>query len=68
MKASITLRIWYVVVALVLWAGIYLTGFSTIHWMMYLPASGFVLAAITGYCPSHIAVSKVIENKDIIKS
>ena len=62
MKASATLRLWYTTVACLLWAGIYLSGFA-IHWLLYLPACGFSIAALTGICPSHLAVSKVIVDK-----
>src|SRR5258706_5299315 len=40
-------------------AGIYCTGFSTVNWLLYLPAASFIFAAITGICPSLIAISKM---------
>ncbi|MEK7735069.1 MAG: hypothetical protein AAB329_06470, partial [Pseudomonadota bacterium] len=31
--------------------GIWLTGFNTVHWVLYLPAAFFISAAVTGICP-----------------
>lgn len=53
------MRIWYAMVATILWAGIYLTGFSTVNWLLYLPAIGFVFGAITGICPSLVGIFKL---------
>ena len=59
MKASKSMRIWFAFVGLILWAGIYLTGFSNVNWLLYVPAAGFVFSAITGICPSLAAISKM---------
>ena len=52
------MRIWYAFVGMILWTGIYFTGFSNVHWLLYVPAAGFILAAITGFCLSLTAISK----------
>ena len=59
MKASKSMRIWYAFVGMILWAGIYLSGFSNVNWLLYVPAIGFVFAAITGLCLSLTAISKM---------
>jgi hypothetical protein len=59
MKASKSMRIWYALVGIILWTGIYLTGFSNVNWLLYVPAAGFIFSAITGICPSLIAISKM---------
>jgi len=59
MRASKSMRIWFAFVGMILWAGIYLTGFSIASWVLYVPASGFILGAITGLCPSLTAISKL---------
>lgn len=38
----------------VIWLGIWLTGFSVVHWVLYIPAFLFYFAAITGICPGLI--------------
>ena len=53
------MRVWYAIVGTILWLGIFLTGFSTASWLLYLPAAGFIFAAITGICPSQVSVFKV---------
>ena len=42
-----------------IWLGIWLTGFDTIHWFLYIPAVFFFFAAITGICPG-MTVSRLI--------
>jgi len=59
MRASISMRIWFAFVGAILWAGIYLTGFSTVNWLLYLPAAGFTFSAVTGICLSLMAISKM---------
>ena len=59
MKASKSMRIWCAFVGMILWAGIYLSGFSNVHWLLYVPAVGFVFAATTGLCLSLTAISKI---------
>jgi len=31
--------------------GIWLTGFNTVHWLLYVPVVFFYFAAVTGICP-----------------
>jgi len=45
----------------ILWAGIYLTGFSNANWLLYVPAAGFIFSALTGICPSMVAISKMFD-------
>ena len=60
MKASKSMRIWYAFVGTILWAGIYLSGFSNVHWLLYVPAIGFIFGAITGLCLSLTVISKMV--------
>jgi hypothetical protein len=48
---SAAMRFFLVVVGSVVLLGIWLTGFGTAHWVLYLPVVFFYLAAITGICP-----------------
>ncbi len=63
MKASKEMRVWFAIFAILIWLGIYLTGFSNIHWLLYIPPAGLTFAAITGICPSQIAVFKMMRSK-----
>jgi len=60
MKSPKSMRVWFAVVGLVLWIGIYLTGFSHVHWLIYVPAAAFIFSAVTGICPGQIAVFKML--------
>ena len=63
MKASASMRVWFAFFAVLIWLGIYLTGFSNIHWLLYIPPAGLTFAAITAICPSQIAVFKMMGSK-----
>ncbi len=61
MKAPVHVRLWYVVFAILIVVGIALTGFSNVHWFLYIPPAGLVFAAVTGICPSQIAIQKLFK-------
>jgi hypothetical protein len=63
MKSPLSMRIWFVFMSAVLWLGIYLTGFSSASWLLYVPAAAFFFAGVTGICPSQIAVFKFFGTK-----
>lgn len=53
-KASPSVRLFLFVVGSVIWGGIALTGFSVVHWLLFVPAVFLPLAALTGFCPGMI--------------
>ena len=48
------MRFFFLFSGTVIWLGIWLTGFSIVHWLLYVPAAFFYFAAITGICPGLI--------------
>lgn len=54
-----SMRFFFLFTGTVIWVGIWLTGFPAVHWLLYLPATFFYFAAITGICPGMI-VSRII--------
>ena len=57
MKYSIdskTLRMTFIIIGIFIFLGIWLTGFDTAHWLLYLPAAFLTFAGISGICPSLI--------------
>ncbi|MBU2494862.1 MAG: hypothetical protein KJ571_19740 [Bacteroidetes bacterium] len=62
-KASISMRVWYAAFAVVIFLGIYLTGFAVVHWLLYVPVAGFVFAAVSGICPSQLLFMKMFDSK-----
>jgi hypothetical protein len=59
MKAPLTMRVWFALLGALLWAGIFLTGFSAVNWLLFFPAAGLTLASTIGFCPSQIAIGKL---------
>lgn len=64
MKASKVMRVWFFLFAVIIFLGIFLTGFSNAHWFLYVPVVGLVFATLTGICPSQIAVNKMFGSKE----
>jgi hypothetical protein len=52
--SSASMRFFFLVTGSIVWLGIWLTGFGIAHWLLYVPAVFFYLAAITGICPGLI--------------
>lgn len=57
------MRVFLLVVGGVIWAGIWLTGFDTVHWLLYLPAVFFIFAAVTGICPGMFFTRQLFTKK-----
>ncbi len=45
------LRMTFLTVSALIFAGIALTGFSRVHWLLYVPAVMMFFAGATGFCP-----------------
>lgn len=58
-KVSSAMRLFFFVTGSVVWLGIWLTGFSSAHWVLYIPGVFLYFAAITGICPGLI-ISRLI--------
>jgi len=50
-KISAAMRFFLLVIGSVMLLGIWLTGFNTVHWLLYVPVVFFYFAAVTGICP-----------------
>jgi len=50
-KISAAMRFFFLVIGSVMLLGIWLTGFNTAHWLLYVPVVFFYFAAVTGICP-----------------
>jgi hypothetical protein len=46
-------------IAVVVFVGIWLTGFDKAHWFLYVPVVMFAFAGISGICPGLIFWKKV---------
>jgi hypothetical protein len=52
-------RIQFLMTTAMIMIGIYLTGFETVHWFLYLPPIALGFAGITGICPALIVLKKL---------
>lgn len=52
-------RMTYISVALVVTIGDTLTGWSNVHWILWIPPVALTLAAVTGVCPFKIGFVKL---------
>lgn len=53
------MRMVFLAFAALILVGIWLTGFNTAHWFLYLPAAAAAFAGITGICPGYMVFSKL---------
>jgi hypothetical protein len=54
------LRMVYLTIAVVNSLGITLTGFSQVHWVMYIPVILLTFASVTGFCPGLVFWSRML--------
>jgi len=52
-------RMMFLTVAIMQSVGIWLTGYTTVHWILYFPLVAATFAGITGICPSLILYRKL---------
>ena len=62
-KIDKPMRFFLLVAASVIWLGIWLTGFSIVHWVLYIPAVFITFAVFTGICPGMIIANKLFGKK-----
>jgi len=62
-KISKAMRFFLFVSGTFVWAGIWLTGFDVVHWVLYFPAFFFLIAVITGICPGMIVSNLLFGEK-----
>lgn len=52
------MRMTFLTMAAIMLAGIGLTGFGKVHWLLYLPPAFLLFAGLTGVCPGLIFWSR----------
>jgi len=58
-RMDASMKAFFLFVGLLLWVGIWLTGFQQVHWILYLPATFFLISAVTGVCPGMLFFKEV---------
>lgn len=61
-KLSPAMRSFFFFAGSIIWLGIWLTGFSIVHWLLFVPASVFAFAAVTGICPGMIVLKALFRD------
>jgi hypothetical protein len=64
LKIGSAMRFFFLVSGSILWLGIWLTGFDTVHWLLYFPAAFFIFAALTGICPGMVFSRRLFPGND----
>ena len=62
-KMQVSMRAFFLFFGLLLWTGIWLTGFEIAHWLLYLPATFFLFSAVTGICPGMVFFKELFREK-----
>ena len=52
-------RVMFLLLAVIILIGIWLTGFKNVHWFLYFPVAGLLFAGLTGICPSLMLLKKL---------
>ena len=53
------IRMQFISMAIVVFIGIFLTGFEKVHWFLYVPVVMLLFAGLTGICPGLLFWKKV---------
>ena len=53
------IRMLFLFAAALILVGIWLTGFSKVHWLLYIPPAALLFAGITGICPGYLLFRKL---------
>ena len=52
-------RMLFLIMSVLISGGIYLSGYQSVHWLLYVPAAALLFAAISGICPGLILLKKL---------
>ena len=61
------IRVLLFLAGVVTWVGIYMSGLETVHWVLFLPATFFLFASLTGICPGLVLFQKYFSQAGIKK-
>ena len=53
------IRMLFIVMAVLIGIGIWLTGYQNVHWFLYLPPVFLLFAGVTGICPGYMVFRKL---------
>ncbi len=53
------IRMLFLFMAAFISLGIWLTGFTNVHWLLYIPPAALLFAGLTGICPGYMIFKKL---------
>ena len=53
------IRMLFIFMGVFIIAGIWLTGYQNVHWLLYIPPVVLLFAGITGICPGYMIFRKI---------
>lgn len=53
------IRMLFIFMSAVISAGIWLSGYDHVHWLLYIPPVALLFAGITGICPGYVLLTKL---------
>lgn len=59
-KASNTVRMLFFNATVIIMVGIWLSGFSNVHWFSYVLPAFLLFATATGFCPGLLVSRKIL--------
>ena len=62
-QSSPAARLFFLIVSLNIWLGIWLTGFGVAHWWLYIPAGFLLFVAVSGLCPGMVMTRWLFKEK-----
>lgn len=60
---SSAMRFFFFFSGTVIWLGIWLSGFSAVHWLLYVTPTFFYFAALSSICPGLVLSRLVLPEK-----
>jgi hypothetical protein len=67
-KMDVAMKAFFLFVGLFMWLGLWLTGFEVVHWILFLPATFFLISAVTGICPGMLFFKEVFREREAKKT
>ena len=62
-KMGTGMKLYFLLISLFIWGGIWLTGFDVVHWLVYVPGVFLLVSAVTGICPGMIFLNEMFKEK-----
>jgi ABC-type polysaccharide/polyol phosphate export permease len=59
-NASYSVRLFLFNLAVIIMAGVWLSGFDRVHWFIYVVPLFLTAAAVTGFCPGLFISKKIL--------